>query len=138
MKTIEVVLIVATLLGGLAAVVYFWDKIVAWFRRRRAKQTLPEFAPGRWHSDGETNTLVIADDLNWTWTSTFQGNWSGSGRGEVRDGYLVLRGSRVGTTTLGQPVPRAQITIKLKRESETLAGQIQVSRTWDILFIRDT
>ncbi len=128
---------IATLLGGLAALWFFWDRITAWFRRTRAEQTLPEWAPGRWRSDGGTNNLVIAKDLNWTWASTFQGHWSGSGRAEVSDGDLVLHGSHKGTNTLGQPVPPGPMTIRLKRESETLAGQILTAHTWDILFVRD-
>ena len=134
---VEVAAIVATLLGVLAALWFFWDKIAAWFLRTRAKETLPEWAPGRWRSDGGTNELIIANDLSWTWTSTFQGRWSGSGHGEVRDGHLVLRGSREGTTTLGQPVPRGPIAFQMTRESEMLAGQIQTSRAYDVLFVRN-
>ncbi len=137
MPTIETVAIVATILGGLAALAYFWDKIAARYQRARAKRTLPRFAPGRWRSDGGTNELVIANDLDWTWTSTHQGRWRGSGRGEVRDGQLVLHGSREGTTPTGQAVPRGPISFQLKRERDRLEGQLQTSYTYDLRFIRD-
>jgi hypothetical protein len=98
---------------------------------------LPQWAPGRCRSDGGTNTLVIANDLSWTWHSTFQGRWHGSGRGEVRDDVLVLSGWSEGTTTIGQPVPRRPTSIELKREGEMLAGHIHTSRKYEILFTRD-
>jgi hypothetical protein len=137
MKTIEIIVIVATLLGGLAAVVYFWDKIVALFRRTRARQTLPQFAPGRWRSMGATNELVIENDLSWSWTSTHQGHWRGSGRGDVRDVYLVLHGTREGKDPLGRPVPPYPITIQLERQGDRLEGSIQAMLKSDVIFVRD-
>jgi hypothetical protein len=134
---IEVVVIVATLLGGLAALWFFWDKIVAWVHRIRAKRTLPQFAPGRWRSDGGTNKLIIAKDLSWTWTSTHQGRWHGSGRGEVRDDQLALHGSREGTTPIGQAVPSGPISFRLRRERDRLEGQLQTSYTYDLRLIRE-
>jgi hypothetical protein len=138
-EVLTIVLVVAALFGFLLNIGSVSGKIAGLVRRSRAKRTLPQFAPGRWRSEGETNTLVITEDLSWTWTSTFQGRWSGHGRGrgEIRDGYLILDGSREGTTTLGQPVPRGPITIRLKRETETLAGQIQTARVYDVLFVRE-
>jgi hypothetical protein len=131
--------IVATFLGGFTSVWFCWDKITAWFRRTRARQTLPKFAPGQWISDGRTNTLVIAPDLSWKWTSTHQGQWSGSGRGEIRDGHLVLHGRRVGTTSQGSPAAPGPMTMRLKRERERLEGPLTSpsARTWDMIFFRD-
>jgi len=96
--------------------------------------TLEEWAPGRWRS--ETNELVIEEGLAWSWTSTFQGQWNGSGHGEVRAGQLVLTGTRKGTTTLGVTVPPGPIVLRLKREAETLAGQLETANKFDILFTR--
>jgi len=138
MGTTEVALIVATLLGGLAAIVYIvWDKLLPSVRRRRATQTLPQFAPGRWRSMGGTNELVVADGLNWTWTSTHQGRWRGSGRGEVREGYLVLRGMRDGADALGHPAGRYPITITLERQGDRLEGSIQTMQKSEVTFVRD-
>lgn len=129
--------LLATLLGGAAALCYFRGETLACVRRWRAKRTLPQFAPGRGRSDGGSNELVIAPELTWTWTSPHQGQFHGSGRGEVRDGDLVLTGFRKGVTSIGQPVIRTPITFRLRRERDRLEGQLQAAYTYDLRLSRE-
>jgi hypothetical protein len=93
---------------------------------------LPElraWAPGKWRSTGGTNTLVIQPDLNWEWSSSFGGNWTGSGRGELRDGKLLLRGWHS---------TRTPMELRLLREGDMLLGELETrTRVWNIMFVRE-
>jgi len=112
--------------------------VVPAFRRRRAKQTLLKFAPGRWRSTpGRTNELVVEPDLTWQWTSTWQGRWRGNGRGEVRGVQLVFVGLRDGFDSSGKPYPHHRIEITLERHDDRLEGSIQTMFKTDVKFVRD-
>jgi hypothetical protein len=136
MSGFTAVLAVATLVGGVTGLWFLWDKFSARRRRKRAQKTLPQFAPGRWWSDGGTNTLAIERDLTWTWTSTFQGRYSGTGRGRVEGEELVLDGFSEGVDTRGHVIPRRPTSFRLKPEGDLLAGRLQTSRVYDVLFHR--
>jgi hypothetical protein len=135
-----VLVVVDVLLGVVVNVGSVTGKIVQWTRHRRAKQSLRQFARGRWISEHRTNALVIANGLRWMWTSTHEGVWAGSGHGEIRDDLLVLKGERVGTTGPGRrPEPPGVMTIELRREGKRLEGPLTSpsGNTWDMKFYRD-
>jgi hypothetical protein len=114
-----------------------WSLFGPAIRRRRAKQTLRQFVPGRWRSTpGGSNELVIESDLTWRWTSTWQGRWRGNGRGEVRGVNLVLQGWREGQDSLGHP-SRVPITITLERQGDRLEGSIQAMLKSEVIFVTD-
>ena len=93
-------------------------------------EDLREWAPGKWRSTGRANALVIGRDLRWSWESSAGGRWSGSGRGEIEDGgrLLLLRGWH------STSIP---MTLRLTREGEALVGELQTSRSYRIIFIRE-
>jgi len=90
-------------------------------------EDLREWAPGTWRSTGRSNSLVIERDLRWSWESSAGGRWSGSGRGEIQDGRLLLRGWH------STSVP---MTLRLVREGDVLVGELQAQRTYRIIFER--
>jgi len=137
---LAVLAVVGLLLGIIVDLMSASSAIRGWVRRRREKRSLRQFAPGRWISEHRSNTLVIAKDLSWTWTSTHEGVWAGSGRGDIRDGLLVLKGERVGTTGPGRrPEPPGVVTIELRREGKRLEGPLTSpsGNTWHMKFYRD-
>ena len=136
-KILAVLTPIALLLGIVADLMSTSSILRGWFHRRRAEQTLPEFAPGRWRSLGESNELVIESDLSWRWTSTWQGRWRANGRGEVRGAMLVLQGTREGFDSVGKRYPRYPITITLERHDERLEGSIQAMLKTEVKFVRD-
>jgi hypothetical protein len=91
-------------------------------------EDLRGWAPGTWRSTGGTNTLVIDGRLRWHWDSSFGGKWSGSGSGEIRDGQLLLRGWH------STSIP---MTLRLTREGGTLVGELQTSRSYPIILLRE-
>jgi hypothetical protein len=94
-----------------------------------AAQDLREWARGSWRSSGGATTLLIEPNLRWSWDSTYQNaRHSGSGRGEVQNGALLLRGWHSGSYPM---------TIHLRREGETLVGEIRTSRTYPIIYVRE-
>ena len=94
----------------------------------RFVEDLREWAPGTWRSTGGTNTLVIDGRLRWHWDSSFGGKWSGTGSGEIRDGQLVLRGWH------STSIP---MTLRLTREGGTLVGELQTSRSYPLILLRE-
>lgn len=120
-----VLVVVDVLLGVLVNVGSISGTVLRWLRRQRAKRSLRQFVVERWISEHRKNTLVIAKDLSWTWTSTHEGVWAGSGHGNIRDDLLVLKGQRVGTTGPGRPPePPGVMTIELRREGKRLEGPL--------------
>jgi hypothetical protein len=95
---------------------------------RLPQEDLREWAPGKWRSTGGTNGLVIGRDLRWSWDSSAGGRWSGSGRGEIQDGRLLLRGWH------STSVP---MMLRLTREGDALVGDLQTSRNYAIIFVRE-
>lgn len=91
-------------------------------------EDLRQWVPGKWRSAGGTNTLTIERDLTWSWGSSFGGRWNGSGRGEIRDGRLILEGWH------STSIP---MMLKLKREGNVLVGELQTSRSYAITFERE-
>ena len=89
---------------------------------------LRQWAPGKWRPSGGTNVLWIERDLRWSWESSFGGKWSGSGRGEIVDRRLILRGWH--STSI-------QMSLRLVREVETLVGEPQTNRSYPIAFVRE-
>jgi hypothetical protein len=136
---LAVLTVVGLLLGIIVDLMSASSVIRGWFRRRRAKNTLHQFAAGRWRSMGESNELVIERDrdLTWRWTSTWQGRWRGDGHGEVRGENLVLHGSRDGFDALGKRHPRHPITITLERHDDRLEGSIEAMLKSGVIFVRD-
>jgi len=95
---------------------------------RPALLDLREWAPGKWRSAGGTNSLVIERNLRWSWESSAGGKWSGSGRGEIEDGQLLLRGWYSSSTAM---------SLRLRREGDVLVGELQTSRSYPIIFERE-
>jgi hypothetical protein len=93
-----------------------------------APAPLHVWAPGRWRSVGGTNALVIERDLRWSWDSSAGGRWSGRGSGEIRDGQILLRGWH------STSIP---MQLRLTREGETLVGELQTSRSYRMIFLRE-
>ena len=96
------------------------------------------WASGRWRSDGGTNSLVIESNLSWRWTSTYGGRFEGQGNGEMlSNGRVVLSGFFNGIDGVGGNVRQRPITIRLTREGDTLAAELETSRVYSIIFIRE-
>ena len=88
---------------------------------------LRAWAPGTWRSTGGTNSLEIKPDLSWMWSSSSGGGWTGSGRGDVQDGQLILRGWH------SNSIP---MMLRLSPEGDALVGELQTSRSYPIRFKR--
>lgn len=91
-------------------------------------EDLRRWAPGKWRSTGGTNALWIERDLRWSWESSAGGRWSGSGRGEIQDGRLLLRGWHSTSTPM---------MLRLTREGDVLVGELETSRSYRIIFVRE-
>jgi hypothetical protein len=89
-------------------------------------ENLHDWAPGRWRSTGGTNTPVIDRRLRWLWDSSAGGKWSGSG--EIHDGRLILRGWH------STSIP---MSLRLGGESDRLVGELQTSRSYPMIFLRE-
>jgi len=94
----------------------------------RPPEDLREWARGKWRSTGGSTSLVIDRNLRWSWDSTYGGRYSGSGTGDVQDGALLLRGWH------SRSYP---MTLHLRREGDTLVGEIRTSQNYPVVFIRE-
>jgi hypothetical protein len=102
-----------------------------------APADLRAWAPGKWRSTGGTTQLIIKQNLSWTWFSSAGGEWAGSGSGEIVDGQVLLRGWSEGTDGRGARIPRRPTTLRLIREGDVFAGELQTSRSYRIIFMRE-
>jgi len=92
---------------------------------------------GCWRSTGGTNRLVIKEDLGWTWESSYEGQWTGSGEGNIQGGVVTLTGRREGTTESRQSVPSYALVLELRREGEILTGEIRTLKRASIKYVRE-
>ena len=99
---------------------------------------LRTWLPGEWDTSGGATQLTISTNLSWDYTSTVRGRWRASGTAYVEDpDTVVLRGWFEGTDAIGRStLKREPINITLRRESESLAGELLLSRPWPVTFVR--
>jgi len=99
---------------------------------------LRTWLPGDWDTSGGATQLTISTNLSWDYTSTVRGRWRASGTVYVEDpDTVVLRGWFEGTDAIGRSThKREPVNITLRRESESLAGEILLSRPWPVTFSR--
>ena len=99
---------------------------------------LRAWLPGEWDTSGGATQLTISTNLSWDYTSTVRGRWRASGTAYVEDpDTVVLRGWFEGTDAIGRSTfKRESINITLRRESESLAGELILSRPWPVTFLR--
>ena len=99
---------------------------------------LRTWLPGEWDTSGGATQLTISTNLSWDYTSTVRGRWRASGTVYVEDpDTVVLRGWFEGTDAIGRSThKREPVNITLRRQSESLAGELFLSRPWPVTFSR--